>query len=672
MKKTILFSGMAVALLSLGACSNDIDEPAVPQDGNVHLKVQMPAGMKTRAFADGKKASTLTYAVYESGTKNLILKSEDQVSFDPTTLTAEVSLQLVNGRKYDVVFWADAPGQDFYTFNEETQSISVNYDGLTGNQENRDAFFGSTTLDVTAPINETVYLKRPFAQINLGTDDLANPAVTAAYKNGLNVKLVTKAYNSLNLLDGTVEGLADVTYAPAPSTDCTIYQFPFNPSTEPESVSPYSYIAMDYLLTEADKALVDCEFTFLNGTETMGNPLNVSNVPVQRNYRTNIYGSLLTSRANLTVEILPGFGGDDYNVPVTPVSTKEQLDAAITAGGNYNLTAPMDIVDLSSASPAKDLTLTLGAAVGKIKLGTSTPNTVSTTIVVPAGVEFPAFESTGGNSHINNITIKGDLSTSNPCKGFVMQGGVQFGGTTTKGVREIDGLTFENVVFEGAGINVGYTANPQTTKNITVKNCVFKNIKTAMLTCSNNLYEGTVVGDFTITGNKVTFAPDAASNSNGINIWYANTGRLTVTDNEIIGAPYHGIQLASSTVPVTITGNKIVNAKRDGIKTDSNSSTVVISGNNVKAEENGIRVKNFPASNNVTVENNTIDMSITKAYNEADGEPWGILIIQSGTTSSNPLITVKGNIKVGTSDHWFQLRGFTPAAGSEYSAPWAN
>ena len=36
---------------------------------------------------------------------------------------------------------------------------------------------------------------------------------------------------------------------------------------------------------------------------------NYANVPVRRNYRTNIYGNILTEEANFNVEIIPAFDG---------------------------------------------------------------------------------------------------------------------------------------------------------------------------------------------------------------------------------------------------------------------------------------------------------------------------------------------------------------------------
>lgn len=87
------------------------------------------------------------------------------------------------------------------------------------------------------------------------------------------------------------------------------------------------------------------------------------------------------------------------------------------------------------------------------------------------------------------------------------------------------------------------------------------------------------------------------------------------------------------------------------------------------AYENGIRVKNFPASNTVIVTGNTVDMSKTIAFN--NGEPWGILVIGNNTESVINL-TVSGNKKVGTNEHWFEVTGVNTSATSNYAQPWVN
>ena len=93
--------------------------------------------------------------------------------------------------------------------------VTVNYAGVN-NDETRDAFFKTVDVTVTGDMSVDVTLKRPFAQINVGctTDDW-----NAAQASNINVKTsavtIKDAATKLNVIDGTVSGNQDVTYAAA-------------------------------------------------------------------------------------------------------------------------------------------------------------------------------------------------------------------------------------------------------------------------------------------------------------------------------------------------------------------------------------------------------------------------------------------------------------------------
>ena len=666
MKKIFLFGGIAAMALSVASCSSELDQPG-SADGNVHFRVQLPAQMRTRAFADGKTASTLTYAVYESGTKNLVTQGVDAYTFDPETLTADVTLQLVNGKKYDIVFWADAPGQNFYKFEPSTQEVTVSYTSLSGNDETRDAFFKCQTFDVTGPINETVELRRPFAQVNLGTDDLQTDAVKQAYADGLKVALSTTAYSTLNLVNGQVGKPTAVSFAAAPAADCTSQPFPYNPIAGAATPNPYEYIAMDYILVDAAKDVIDLTYTFYNGTAANQQPLTVSNVPVQRNYRTNIYGSVLTSPANLKVEIIPDFAGDDYNTEIAQVTTADQAAAAIQAGGNVSVSAPLELLDLSASTPAKPLVLTLNAPVKQIKLGTAEADPQPTTIYVAKDVAYPQFLFPGSKSqtpHIRNLTIKGDLSSSERCHGFDAQGSA-----SNPGVQTIDGLTFDNVPFTEYGINVAFTANPQTTRNITVTNCDFADLKKSAFSLQTNGYTGDNVGNIVIENNTIQYAADAVSNTNGIYILSTTGGTVTIKNNTVNGAPYHGMMLGNNKADMTVQDNTVTACKQDGIKMDQPYGNIGINGNTIQAAHYGIRIARFVADYNpvLTISGNKIDQSgAAKFY-------YGIYVGYSSASGSHATLDIFGNIKAGGEpNNWFNLVTVTPDEGSNYATPFAD
>lgn len=317
--KKFLFSAvtLAAAAFAVTSCSQDAPEAAVGGDkANVTLTTTLPDGMGTRAFADGQQAKDLVYAVYESGSKTPLAMFNGATKGQTTITTAQtVNLQLATGKKYDVVFFASATGTSFYTFDEAAQTVKVNNTDVAANDDTRDAFFVKETIEVTGDLTKTITLTRPFAQLNIGTDDFE--AAKASGNEVSETQVKVKGATTLNF-DGSVADEADYTftYATLPA------------DTEAFPVSGYKYLTMNYVLVGKDaKTIADVT---LNTKSTAGEELTrtYSNVPLQGNYRTNIYGSLLTSTATFNVVVDPAFKTPDYSKSVA-VSTQADLDAAL-------------------------------------------------------------------------------------------------------------------------------------------------------------------------------------------------------------------------------------------------------------------------------------------------------------------------------------------------------
>ena len=308
---------IAAAALLVTSCNDEMDNGLKTGDeGTVTFTAQLPSEMGTRAFADGLTAKHLQYAVYEAGQSTPLKVFGDETTVvgeaEMVNLKKSVTLKLTSGKSYDVIFWADATTDSPYTFNPASQEVSVNYTKVNNNSDNCDAFFKKETITVSGNQSVDVKLTRPFAQVNIGTDDF-----DAAKASGLEVtqtEVVAKAFATLNLATGEVSDEADRTFTMKAIPTASDGEFPV--------AGGYKYLSMDYLLVGADKATVDVVFNY-------GGPQNrtFTNVPVQRNYRTNIYGSLLTNTTDFNVVIEPAFSGEFAH---EVVSTDEQLAAAAT------------------------------------------------------------------------------------------------------------------------------------------------------------------------------------------------------------------------------------------------------------------------------------------------------------------------------------------------------
>lgn len=365
--KKVLFSTVAMSALMLMATSCADDQTSDLKAGaesTVTITAQLPGDMGTRAFADGKKATELHYAVYEKGTTTplKVCKKADGTKEQPegtatmTGLKTTISLQLTTGKEYDFVFWADAPGDNVYTFNSENQTVTVNYANAENNTDNLDAFFGQKkALKVSGNMSISQELRRPFAQINIGTDDFDAAAAAGYTVSESTIGVAT--YKTLNLLSGEVSDPVTATFVKKP--------IPTEDSKFSVNSKDYKYLSMSYVLVPKDKETVDIVFGYTLTNRTF------TNVPVQRNYRTNIYGSLLTNTADFNVEIVPRFNDPDYNNNVITASTQTELataaqtpNAVIKLKENTTYTLPASVAEGVTFSGDETTVISIPQAIG--------------------------------------------------------------------------------------------------------------------------------------------------------------------------------------------------------------------------------------------------------------------------------------------------------------------
>lgn len=338
--KQILVLSAAAMLLGVVSCSQE--DIAGPQgDGNVTFTVTIPEKMGTRSFADGLTANDLQMAVYDAETGSLVMTPDERKFSESASgsLTTTVSLNLASGRSYKIAFFAQNKQGGAYTFNADTKTITVSYGAMAGtyNTDAFDCFYKLyETGEITGAINHEVTLTRPVAQVNWGTSDLAEPAVVDPNAYGADAanlvsEVSTKAYTTFDMFSGDVTGDAEDVKLSYLARPAETEKFPVQPDK-------YAYVSMQYLLVPAASSVIDITLKTANSAtaEKSLSTVAVTNVPVQANYRTNIYGALLTNPNYFTVTKDENWD-DGYNFPVEPVEVKsdEELVAALQNGGNY-------------------------------------------------------------------------------------------------------------------------------------------------------------------------------------------------------------------------------------------------------------------------------------------------------------------------------------------------
>jgi hypothetical protein len=333
--------GIVAALAMMSSCSSDQPVPNVNSDGDtceVSFKTIVPNSIATRtktAFADGTTATRLSYALYrhDGDSKTLVLTKSN---IDVVNLQSTVTLNLVSGETYDVVFWAAAKNAP-YTFDAEAQTISVDYEDAAGNDEARDAFYYCVSdLEAGANTSRTITLRRPFAQLNIATSDKDLASRDAKF-TVVDSEVEVEAYSSFNILTGDVTGEpAKVHFKQTRIPQGEVF---------PIDEDVYDYLAMNYLLMGNEQILSNVKLT-LYSNEGASLTREYGNIPLRRNYRTNIYGQLLTATNEFNIKVDQNFAGAyNHYVEVENLSVNERTNAAGEVVGVDMVAGSSDALD---------------------------------------------------------------------------------------------------------------------------------------------------------------------------------------------------------------------------------------------------------------------------------------------------------------------------------------
>lgn len=208
-----------------------------------------------------------------------------------------------------------------------------------GNNASRDAFYASLmNQEVNAPITMDMTLTRPFAQLNIITTDLTS-ADQVDVSAGMKVEFT--APTKFNVANGAA-------FDPQALVSSTTSMY----GTTAEGKTP---VTMDYVfVTDGEKELINISY-IANGI--MAEPRVFTNVPVERNYRTNLVGDLFTAVSTFNVDLDQNWGdAAEKNIYVGTVASLAELKS-IFSGAEYErmnitLTADINITDANLTIPA--------------------------------------------------------------------------------------------------------------------------------------------------------------------------------------------------------------------------------------------------------------------------------------------------------------------------------
>lgn len=490
MKKVLYLSAIALTSLIATSCASEEVAP-VDNDGMTTFTVKLPADMASRAFNSGTQAKNLYVAIYEAdGDKKCLFSNfggttgvngMEVTNFNGTDLTTTIKVSLVKNKTYDIYCWAQSYTMDNaspYQWDENKKSISVTYPSeMTNYDEGRDAFYGKlTSFQSGVTANHSITLKRPFAQINVGTNDLQ----AYKYASGNNAPVfgmtVKGAATSVNLDTDAVSGSANAVIATAASSATTFEA----------SVTGLSYLAMGYVLPGEGLMEVDLN---VDGDADFA---TYTSVPSQMNYRTNIYGALLTNPEVFNVEIAPAFAGNNNVIDgavvemnngqvvcTTPALPAGVTEAQLEGKGGVAINAQGEPVFFEPSGDAINAVMKQSSEIYFAPNVTITTN--SHRMVVPqSGItihgngatltggeqDFSIQEGTGYTQYEEGSTINININNLNGVK--------VWGGPTTNATFNINltNCTANNMIIMVRGGNY----DPVATVNFTVENCYVQNV----------------------------------------------------------------------------------------------------------------------------------------------------------------------------------------------------
>lgn len=209
----------------------------------------------------------------------------------------------------DLHFWAQSPNAvgtyDLSSLDSTQPYVGVDYSTMVNSDERMDAFT-VTKLNYSVSVDGdlSLVLTRPLAQLNFGTTDAD---WTDAANSGVQIDITScafkDAYTRYYPLSDGVSHPVNVTFASAFIPDETLVV----------DNNPYHWLSMNYILVPVGKTLTDVSMELKMGDRHI-HDVAVPNVPVQRNYRTNILGGrLITSSTTISIILDPVFT-DDYDL----------------------------------------------------------------------------------------------------------------------------------------------------------------------------------------------------------------------------------------------------------------------------------------------------------------------------------------------------------------------
>lgn len=326
-----LFKTFAIAAMTVlaGACAKEQVASGDGETVEMTFNVDVPeTTITTKGLSDSKDVDEVICQVFLSSDHTLL----ESKTVDFVDGKANVSFSLVKGQRYDFAFWAQVKGTGYYdTSNLTAVKIDYSKEKTKANDAKRVAFFDVQTGKPALAKTGKATLRRAFAQVNFGgVLDTTRPD---AIKNVLESRIIMKNLASTidlfntNTIAGYTGNVENVT-------------FDKNPVISDEKLNvngvDYQYFATVYVPAPTNEKILTDAVARLWLDSGLSVDVKAPNVPIKRNYRTNILGNFFNDvEYGWTITIDDKFNTPDFTYDA--VSTGLAKGTTVTLSEDYKV-----------------------------------------------------------------------------------------------------------------------------------------------------------------------------------------------------------------------------------------------------------------------------------------------------------------------------------------------
>ena len=465
-----LLAAATLIALTTAACQKEklFDSQTAGEETVTFTVKTDAAATKATADGDGQGAglNRCLVAVYmKTADPALPYKLYDTPAATGSGLNYTFTVNLIRKQTYQIVVWADK-GETVYDVNEGLTLVTRKTGDVACNSDAYDAFYASTEFVQGTTTSTAITAKRPFAQLNLITKDLNENFQPGA------VSVTYSSPQSFNPFNGTVSAdMTEVTYR----ADSPYY------NTATVTTATQRTLVMNYLFAaEGDQTILPS--VKMTAKLTVDAEIEVANVPVKRNYRTNIIGNLLTEQTDFTITVEPDWSTPEIDVEWVSVATVADANEALQNGKTNVAIESVETDGSVIEIPQTDASIGISLPSGNTNAVTIKYETESTSGQTP-NLNVAAENNTGNlviNAPQSHVTLNGaaynnvTASTSNTT--LIVEEGVTIKNlTVNQGAVEIYGTVNSIALAEGCTIKVwavgdkdtfnkAYTAGAETIK----------------------------------------------------------------------------------------------------------------------------------------------------------------------------------------------------------------